>query len=1220
MYLKSIDIVGYKSFALKTRVDLEPGITGVIGPNGCGKSNVMESVRWCLGEMSWKSLRATTMTDVIFAGTAKRPPMSMAEVTLTFDNASSLLPVQYSEVVITRKLFRSGESQYFLNKTQCRLRDIREMFLDTGLGGDGYAIIDQGGVDAMIRAKPEERRAFFEEAAGVAKYNAKRDEALRKLEKVDMDLGRLQDSVVLIDEQVKKLDSDARKAKLYAKYKVELAAMEAIHIVEQAAAVEAELAGMQERIAPVEQVLGERRSQIAAEGAQISALQLERAGEQNRLIEANQKVAESKTEIGRLEERLNSSTQTIAGMDARAEQCRAEAETARARQAAIAPESEQVAAMLARAVAALAEAAAEAAQAQADLDALKAKADAAQALKDDRNKAVSAAQQASYEAGRELSSVESERAQAEVHVRSGLRNLERDLASATEAESRLAEARAELSAAETRLAEAKAASAAADEAVDGLRRRQASLGEDAMRLHSELANSKARSEALEEQGGQNPYWVGAQAVIDAKIPGVVGTVRGLFRCDDALKPWLEDMLGERLYAVVCEDSTAARAGVELLEAAGSGRARFLVASALPAASSERPYPPESKPLIARLQFDPAHERVLRHLMAEAYELGGKLFGDHWVFGGAPQRETPSAQLADLPALKAKVLELEVRGTTLSEERASVEAGLVEAVASARKSAEALSAASAQQHGLEALARQLESAAETHRRNVELSTGEAVRGLAEVAAAKERLVALKTRRAEADAAVEAARAEEARAAETLGAAREELAAKRSSVDGLESRRRGVEQEQAAYAASAKRLDDERGALEAAIGRLETEVESLAARKAETLASQRQMTESIEGLMGGLATHENAAKAVFDRLQELDLQLAQRSDELKKLQAEHDQAQADLHQHEVHASALRSKADLLKTRLWDEWQLTIEEAKAKHAGTVVDVEKLETLKKRIANMGNINMAAPEEYEQLAEKQRFLIDQINDLLKAKDDLMAAIAKINTATRENFRQTFTEVREHFIRLYGVLFEGGEADLILTDPENFLETGVEIMAQPPGKKLQSITLLSGGEKTLTAIALLFSFFMVKPSPFCMLDEADAALDDANIERFVSLVREFQNKTQFLIVSHNKRTMEAADVMYGVTMEEKGVSQLISVDFRGKQGPKAEPSKKRVLAQGPFAEPKGVEAVVTAEPAVEAISPAAAEAVEAVGEVLSADAAPEAPEAPGEPTDEPKLG
>jgi chromosome segregation protein len=274
---------------------------------------------------------------------------------------------------------------------------------------------------------------------------------------------------------------------------------------------------------------------------------------------------------------------------------------------------------------------------------------------------------------------------------------------------------------------------------------------------------------------------------------------------------------------------------------------------------------------------------------------------------------------------------------------------------------------------------------------------------------------------------------------------------------------------------------------------------------------------------------------------------------------------LHQHEVHATALKSKQDLLKTRLWDEWQLTFDEAKAKYVGIQADVEKIETLRRRIANMGNINMAAPEEYEVLAQKQTFLQTQIQDLLQAKEDLKSAITKINGATRENFRQTFTDVREHFRRLYGVLFEGGEADLILTDPENILETGVDIVAQPPGKKLQSITLLSGGEKTLTAIALLFAFFMVKPSPFCMLDEADAALDDANIERFAAILREFQNKTQFLIVSHNKRTMEAADVMYGVTMEEKGISQLISVDFRKKTGADREAYSLKVEQQGPFA-------------------------------------------------------
>ena len=1166
MYLKSIDIVGYKSFADKTHVDLEPGITGVIGPNGCGKSNVMESVRWCLGEMSWKSLRADSMADVIFAGTTKRSPLSMSEVTLTFDNASSMLAVQYSEVTITRRLFRSGESQYFMNKTQCRLRDIREMFLDTGLGGDGYAVIDQGGVDAMIRCKPEDRRAFFEEAAGVAKYNAKREEALRKLDRVDMDLGRLQDSVALIEEQVKKLDSDARKAKLYQKYKEELAAMEATHIIEQAAAIELELAGMQERIGPVEQMLGERRSQIAAEGANLAALNLEKTGEQNRLIEANQKVAEVKTSIGRLEERLQSSASAVAQMDARSEACRVEAETDRTRAASIDPEIAAVAASIAASEAALAEAKARAEAAQEELAAIEARAAEAQTLKDTLAREAQAKQQEAYELGRELSGAESEFSRAEVRARAALKSLERDSAGAGEARGRLDEAKTELAAAESAFEAAKAASEAAEARGEELRSRLSGLSDETVRLQASLAQTAARAEALESQGGQNPYWVGAQAVIGANIPGVLGTVRSLFRVDDSLKPSLEDLLGERLYAVVVEDSTAARAGVELLAASSTGRARFLVLSALPE-TPEKAYPSEAKPVLSRLQYDPRHEKALRHLFAEAYELGGTLFGEHWVFGGAASKDGPQPTLADLGELKEKVVTLELKGSELSTERSTTESALTEALAAAREAGRMLSQESGRRHGLEARAKQLEQSLENHERNVQLSTDEAARAIADASLAKETIRERRVLRTAAEDRVTEARAEEARAAETLAAAREDLAGQRAAFQGQEDRLRGAQQELAAYSSSRKRLDDEKAALESAIARLASEAGELAARKAEALESQKTMGDEIETYRVDLAAAENEAKSVFERLQDLQNKLDGMGERVKTLQAEHDQAQADLHQHEVHASALKSKQDLLKTRLWDEWQLTAEEAKAKFSGVVADVEKIEFLRRRIAALGNINMAAPEEYTALAEKQRFLIDQINDLLKAKDDLKAAIVKINNATRENFRQTFVEVREHFRRLYGVLFEGGEADLILTDPENILETGVDIYAQPPGKKLQSITLLSGGEKTLTAIALLFAFFMVKPSPFCMLDEADAALDDANIERFVSLLREFQNKTQFLIVSHNKRTMEAADVIYGVTMEEKGVSLLVSVDFRKKVGgTEREATKKQVTQQGPFAE------------------------------------------------------
>jgi chromosome segregation protein len=553
------------------------------------------------------------------------------------------------------------------------------------------------------------------------------------------------------------------------------------------------------------------------------------------------------------------------------------------------------------------------------------------------------------------------------------------------------------------------------------------------------------------------------------------------------------------------------------------------------------------------------------LFAEAYELDGKLFGEHWVYGGAPPKDGDQPTLSDLGELKDKAATLESRGAEIAVERARTEPLLTEALAAARAAAQALSEESGRRSGFEACAHQLAEELENHEHNVKFSTEESARAVAEGSLAKARIVKAAALRAAAQECVESARIEEAAASEALTSVRMERARRLEAVRGQEDRCRSVEAELAAYVAGLKRLDGEKTALEATIARLAAEAGDIGRRKVETLDDSERIRAEIAGFGEALAAQENEAKSVSDRLQELENKINVLGDRLKTLQVEHDQAQADLHQHEITATALKSTSEVLTKRLWDEWQITVEEAKGKYRDVVADAEKIETLKRRIANMGNINMAAPEEYEALAEKQRFLIEQINDLLKAKDDLKAAIAKISISTRENFRQTFHDVREHFRRLYGVLFEGGEADLILTEPENMLETGVDIVAQPPGKKLQSISLLSGGEKTLTAIALLFAFFMVKPSPFCMLDEADAALDDANIERFAAILREFQNKTQFLIVSHNKRTMEAADVMYGVTMEEKGISQLISVDFRKKEAlPAREAHSLRGDVQGPF--------------------------------------------------------
>ncbi|MDE2293166.1 MAG: AAA family ATPase, partial [Elusimicrobia bacterium] len=416
MHLKSIDILGFKSFADRTRIELKPGITGVIGPNGCGKSNIMESIRWCIGEMSWKSLRSDSMVSVIFAGTARRSPMSLCEVTLTFDNPQGMLPVQYTEVQVTRRLFRSGESEYYLNKTQCRLRDIRELFLDTGIGNDGYAIIDQGQVEFIIKAKPEDRRALFEEAAGVAKYKAKRTEALRKLDRVEIDLGRLQDSVSLINEQIKKLDADARKAQLFKKYKEELGALEAGAIIKEVSALDAKLSEERARLTPLAERLAELKTRIGGDEARLAALNLERTAQQGALIDVNGRISEVKVEAAQLEERARSAEATAAELTGQLEAGRRLLEEEARRFEAMEP-------VIAAAKAAEDEAAARAGRAAEELDRFSAEfealvqaRDAAQAALDEARRAVTAAVEAAVEAGRRVSAADSRlgRGQAEL--------------------------------------------------------------------------------------------------------------------------------------------------------------------------------------------------------------------------------------------------------------------------------------------------------------------------------------------------------------------------------------------------------------------------------------------------------------------------------------------------------------------------------------------------------------------------------------------------------------------------------------------------------------------------------------------------------------------------------------------------------------------------------------------------------------------------------------
>ncbi|MBI4677829.1 MAG: AAA family ATPase [Elusimicrobia bacterium] len=1145
MYLKSIEIVGYKSFADKTRLEFEPGITGIVGPNGCGKSNVMDAIRWCLGEMSWKSLRAGAMTDVIFAGSKKRQPLGMTEVSLVFDNARSLLPISYSEVTVTRRIYRSGESEYHLNKTQCRLKDIRELFLDTGIGSDGYAIIDQGGVEFVLRASPEERRGLFEEAAGVAKFKAKREEALRKLERVDMDLGRLKDSVALIAEQVRHLDAEARKARLYRKYKGELTALEVGHILLQVDELEGKLKQIAEKSHPHQERLGRQKAELTAQSAHKAAIDLEKAHQASVVIEKNKRASQAVEQIGRLEERMESADNTVVEAGKRREACEAQRSAAAGRLDAVGPEIETAAADLAAAEADRDRVKLDVDKTRSVLDAAAGRLAACEAKLAGMEREKTKLLQASLDARRRLGDLESAVTHLIGELRGALKTLARDEAGVSALNSRAQAKSAELAEHRRIVEAARSRADAAAQALGDCRAAVSRALESMSSAHREAVETRLKVSALETEGQKDPYWSGAQAVVAAGIDGILGTVQSVIEAREGMRAFVEDALGERLHAVLCEDSAAAQAGIDYLAQTRRGRARFLVLSSIPSAVQGRAFPAHARPLLEAVAFEPWAEGAVRFLLEETYVLGKAVYGDHWICGGAAALPGRSSVLLDLNVLRAKEAALKAREDELTGLKARLEEECGQAERRHQESARKIDEALGKEKDLTAALTQTELSISIQAGNVATSVTDATEKLRDLALKKEETLQARSAKVEAEAREEAAREKERALQEAVVDCRDEMSkaeAFQSTAEGqvqnsetmVRLKRQGLEQQVA-----------EKERLQLAVSARDAELVDLESRREEALRSKAEAVLGCGRLRADSAAFEGDAKAAMTRLHELQESATEKEVVTRQLAAEIAVEERSLQALELEAGSARTRRDMHQSRLWDEWQLTEAQASESYPVTgPVDPERIESLRKRIQGMGNINLAAPEDYEALSGKQASLEAQIQDMEKAKEDLRAAIQKINSTTRENFRQTFMEVREQFRRLYGVLFEGGEADLVLQDPDNLLETGIDIVAQPPGKKLQHLSLLSGGEKSLTAIALLFAFFMVRPSPFCLLDEADAALDDANIERFVSLLREFQSRTQFCIISHNKRTMEAAEAIYGVTMEEAGVSQVVSIEFK----------------------------------------------------------------------------
>jgi chromosome segregation protein len=1177
MRLESITVHGFKSFGEKTVVKILPGITGIVGPNGCGKSNIGESVRWALGEQSAKSLRGAKMEDLIFQGSASRKPVGLAEVELCFSNDGAV-QVPWSEIAVSRRLYRTGESEYYVNKTQTRLRDILDMFAGTGANPRAYSVMDQDKLNHVLTAKPHERRVFIEEAAGIARYKQQRNETQGKLEQTRQNLVRVRDVMDEVKRQLGSLERQARKAQQYKTLQSErrdlaltLVAADFAALTAQATELGAELTALRDS----EQELRTKGAALAArEARQREVLQ----ASDHALSDLRQRVQKVQGELERLLERREQMGVQLRELDDEAIRLEEDVRVSTERLASIGSERDlgRIALVEAERLAS------ERGQVARDLEAaverhrsgLTADRDRLEALRLEQVRVAAERVDLMRQAG------ELRERQAQL-ARRGER-LAQEAAEVEAEAARLAADRAvHASAHDQAIAELSSLSAERDRLSALLAERQAALtaAETALaETRLALASRSSAFDALDVlETAREGYGAGVRRVFEAngQLSGVRGTVADLLDVPSGLERAVAAVLGDRLQWVVVDRFEHARAAVEYLQQTRSGPATFLPLEHLPTPGGP---PPDDNGVrwaarsVTALSSDLIHYllgqvAVVDHLdhaeslwrrngvvatyvtpAGEVLSPAGRLRGggegeeggvEHsllgrkrqlreledevrWLTAQVDERQGVAASLAaEVGTLRARIAGLEQDVQTRQADRVASEKDLEQSV---------------REH--ERVHRHLETIS-TEARQVAVEAEETTALLARLAqhvdTAREAETRHEAAMASARATIEAAQARET---ELMG----ELTASRVDTASVTERAEALTRELA-------RLDEMHADFTDRITQGRQRQTHLGERRA-WLTDERERTDaSAREVSIDRDRLEDEARAAGERHQGLLDELASVEADSRAVGSELSTVTRRAHDVELKATEGRVRREELAQEAWRTYGVEAPALLAQHdptreLGGVRD--RLAELDAKLGAIGPVNLVADEEYRELDERLAFLRTQHDDLVGSIKDLEKALRGMTRTAQERFAQAFEEINGHFGKIFERLFEGGRAELRLVEAEEGgdpLDTGVELMAQPRGKRLQAVSLMSGGERALTGLALLFAIFYFRPSPFCVLDEVDAPLDDANIHRFLRVLRELTSQTQFLVITHNRKTMEAADVLYGVTMEEPGLSKVVSVNL-----------------------------------------------------------------------------
>jgi chromosome segregation protein len=1171
--IREIDLVGFKSFREPTKLRFGPGMNAIVGPNGCGKSNVSDAIRWALGEQSVKNLRARDMEDIIFCGNDGSAPLNFAEVTLTFeqseDAVASLLPeegvaaqvARLPEFSVTRRLFRSGESQYLLNQSPARLRDITELFLGTGLGPKAYAMIEQGRVMQLVGAKPEEIRLFIEEAAGTTRFRSRKIASERKLDRTNENLSRVTDVMREIERQLSALQRQAKRAEEFKKLEAELRDVEIYLagcrfgvLAEEGSTCNAELMTLRT-------LIGEVETQLAELSAQRDEVQIRDRETKEAIEQMFAALADVASAVVRATERQTATRDSLQSLEERLERVTSE-------DAELASREEALSQGLASATADL----------EARESVLRAAEAAAQTAEDQVQLAAPAFQQAEDDCNRYraelanarslLAEVAERRAESAARV-AGIRD------EAARIADRLEGRQTELAAASTRAQAAGEREVAARTdhgrledtrkgAAETLRLREDELRrleESQSTLRETLLHVGGRIDGLRElERSKEGYADGIDTIL-ARADGPLGLLVESLEIPAALEPAVAAVLGDVLRGAVVEGPEDGARLAEALRSAGEGRISFVPRRGqhTPATS---PVPPGCRRMVDMLSAKAGFSEVLEALFGRVLltedlatavsafrsspgagvwvTLSGDLIDERGVVTGghAPEgvglleRRRVLTELEEQQAREEAALEiLQARILVAREDCVGKGEALRSLDAQAHDATLELVAA---EHALEAARREHASAdvriAETEE---ELRTAEG-----SLAESEQRAQEAEQQALAAEAGERSAQTAMESSGEQLGQARSAFELAQSTRDGARHRLSESRQLVTEAVAEHARQQHAREVLQSRRRTLGEDTAQLAQERERAV-----MAEELSVARERHATEEAAVEEARGEAREVSNLLADCEKQVGEVRSDLDGRRERINQLDVRSASLEAQMNGVAEGVMERYEVVVADVFVpEDFEQEIAAERVVALKKRIERLGAVNVTAIADAQELEERYGFLQTQRADLEASIEDLRKTIGELSRTTRARFKETFEQAREKFSLIFKELFRGGSADLILTQPNNLLETGVEIVAQPPGKAVRSLAMLSGGERSLTAVSLIMALFSLRATPFCLLDEVDAPLDDANVGRFSALLKRMSADTQFLIITHKQRTMEQADSLYGVTMPEAGISQIVSVE------------------------------------------------------------------------------